>query len=176
MIKTASGTMAAGSKEQLSIREGRIYQFLKQNPVGVLCSITPDNSPHGSVIYFDVGLDFQIYFITRSRTTKHENLIFHSQVSLVVFDPVSQSVVQVAGAATEITDRYRVNGIASQILTISQQAGAQGMPPVTKLHAGPYVAFTIHPSQIRWATYTNPETAADTSTFKSFESFELNLP
>lgn len=157
----------------MSDRNQRIYDFLTDNPVGVLCTVTPDSVPHGSVIYFLTDDDFNITFLTKAETRKHDNLMHNNKIMLTIFEPHSQAVAQVTGVAEEIEGSYDVNEVAGGILAASLKSSGPGMPPIVKLMAGPYTAFRITPKLIRMAIYSRPDPGEYEDLFESIESFEL---
>jgi len=156
-----------------SDRKQRFYDFLKEKPVGVLSTVTPNGDPHGVVIYFDIGKDFVVSFLTRAQTRKHDNIKHNNHVMLTVFEPQTQAVVQLTGEAIQVADNYEVNGIAGAILSASLRTSDAGLPPVSKLEAGPFVAYRIIPKQARMAVYARPDSGEYTNIFESLESFEL---
>lgn len=162
------------NQPSLGKRRRRIYEFLDTNRIGVLASTSPDNEPHGSVIYHSTTQDFDVSFLTKKGTQKYRNLKIHNHVVLVVFDPHNQSVVQVYGSAKEITDSYEINRLAAAIFVTSLKNSDVGIPPIAKLDAGEYIAFVIKPDQIRMASYSNLESSNYDEIFESIESFELN--
>lgn len=157
-----------------SDRKQRIHDFLSQTAIGVLSTVNPDGEPHGVVIYFNINADFGITFLTRSGTRKYDNLKHHNHLMLTVFDVVTQTTAQITGRAVEITDSYEINQVAASMLAISLKISEPGLPPITKLEAGDYVAFTIQPVQIRMAVYARPDPGEYTELFESIESFEFS--
>ncbi len=157
-----------------SNRKQRIHDFLSQTAVGVLSTVNPDGEPHGVVIYFNINADFGITFLTRSDTRKYDNLKHHNHLMLTVFDVVTQTTAQITGRAVEITDSYEINQVAASMLAISLKISEPGLPPISKLESGDYVAFTIQPVQIRMAVYARPDPSEYTELFESIESFEFN--
>jgi uncharacterized protein YhbP (UPF0306 family) len=161
------------ARSQLTERQWRIFYFLQSNPVGVLSSVTPDNTPHGTVIYFSIDSHFTIFFITKDKTRKHDNLRHNSHVMLTVFEPASQTTVQITGVATEMTDTVDISKIAGAVVRACSRTSNAGLPPISKLQAGTYVGYKITPAQIRMATYSNSGPGDLESLFDSIESFEL---
>lgn len=153
-------------------RRQRIHKFLSDNKAGVLCSTGTDGEPHGSVIYYVLNQDLSVSFITKDETRKYANLKSNSSVMLVVFDERSQTVAQVIGEAAEIKDHYEINKVAAAIVMTSIKTSDGGIPPIAKLNAGEYTAFTVHPDQIRIARYAKADSAENI--FESIESYELN--
>ena len=158
------------SEEQ---KEQLIYDFLHTNKAGVLTSVDPNGDPHGSVIYFTVDQQFEVCFLTKSRTKKYENLKHSNRVMLVVFEPQSQTVAQVLGVAKEIEDPGKLNSVAAAISMTSIRKSDGGIPPVSKLKAGEYRGFVIQPVQIRYAAYAQSGAGDYQSIFESIESFAV---
>ena len=159
---------------KFSDRKQRIYDFLRANPVGVLSSVTPNGNPHGTVIYYTVDKAFAVAFLTKTRTRKFDNLKHNDHVMLTVFDSQAQTTAQISGDAVEIRDSYEINVVAGAILGASLKTSEAGVPPITKLEAGRYVAFKLAPVQIRMAVYARPDPGDYSDLFESIESFELN--
>ncbi len=159
--------------EKFSDRKRRMYQFLTENPIGVLSTVTPDGNPHGVVIYFVTGKDFVISFLTKTGTRKYDNLVHNGRVSLTVFESTTQAVVQVIGRAKEVTDSKTVSDIAGSVLGVTQGSGQPGPSPLSKLEVGQYTAFDITPDQVRMAVYARPDSGGYAELFESVESFEL---
>jgi len=88
--------------------------------------------------------------------------------------PQTQTIAQISGDAVEIRDSYEINVVAGAILGASLKTSEAGVPPITKLEAGRYVAFKLAPVQIRMAVYARPDPGDYSDLFESIESFELN--
>lgn len=157
----------------LTDRQWRILNFLELNPIGVISSVTPDGNPHGAVIYFSVDNQFNVFFLTKSGTRKHDNLRHNNHVMLTVFEPITQTTAQITGVATELTDPAAIAAVAGEVFEVSLKTSSAGPPPISKLQAGSYVAYMVEPAQIRMATYANPDRGNYTDLFESIESFEL---
>jgi uncharacterized pyridoxamine 5'-phosphate oxidase family protein len=174
MLNTFKHQTPTPVASEYSDRKQRIHDFLSQTAVGVLSTVNPDGEPHGVVIYFNINTDFGITFLTRAGTRKYDNLKHHNHLMLTVFDLRTQTTAQITGRAIEITDNYEVNQVAAGMLATSLKISEPGLPPITKLEAGDYVAFTIHPVQIRMAVYARPDPGEYTELFESIESFEFS--
>lgn len=161
---------------QLSARQRRIYEFLKTNPVGVLSTITADGSPHGVAIYFSIDEHFTVSFLTRRGTRKYDNIAHNNLVMLTVYCRETQTTAQISGRATEVRSDMQLNRIAAATLGTSLATSKNGLPPISKLQAGEYAAFSIKPIQIRMATYARPAPGDYADLFESVESFELDTP
>jgi uncharacterized pyridoxamine 5'-phosphate oxidase family protein len=169
---TAERPKLAKGVNDLSQRERRIYDFLKANPAGVLSTVDPDGDPHGTVIYYDVDTSFCTYFLTKTETRKYDDIKHYDHVMLTVFEPKYQSVAQVAGIASELTDSTEINRIAGAAQTASLKTSRSGLPPISKLTVGGYTAFAVKPVQIRMAVYFKPGVNRTNGIFESIESFD----
>jgi hypothetical protein len=158
----------------LSERQRRIRAFLRQQDVGVLSTVTPNCDPHGVVIYYAVEDDFTIWFLTKKGTRKNDNIEHNGYVMLTVFDPHSQTTVQISGTATEDASAAAVNKVSSLIFRRLMQNGYGQLPPIIKLQAGAFTAFAIKPAGIRMAIYSRPDPGDYDQLFESIESFDLH--
>jgi hypothetical protein len=126
----------------------KIYQFLKQHPVGVLATVDPKGDPHASTIFFSVDDQLNITFTTKRGTDKHANIVNHKVVMLATYDAANQAAVQASGEAIEITDQQEALDVFRGTLQAAQKTGEDEVPPVAKISAGPYVAYKITPANI----------------------------
>jgi hypothetical protein len=159
---------------QFSDRKQRIYDFLFETSIGVLSSTDPDGDPHGAVIYYTINKDFEVEFLTKSETKKYDNLIHNDHVMLTVFEPLTQTTVQLTGVANEIKDGFIMDEIAGRVLGTSLKTSDAGLMPLNKLEAGSFIAFQIKPLQVRMAVYARPDPGDYNELFETIESFGHN--
>ncbi|HSX16303.1 MAG TPA: pyridoxamine 5'-phosphate oxidase family protein [Candidatus Saccharimonadales bacterium] len=159
--------------DTLGHRQRRIYNFLKENHTAVLSSVTPDGNPHGAVVYYMVDADFTFHILTKKGTRKYDNLAHNGHVMLTIFKPETQTTAQVTGIALERGGNANINEVAGGVFGASLQTSTSGLPPIVKLHAGPFTTFRIVPKQIRMAIYARPDSGNYNELFDSIESFEL---
>lgn len=155
-----------------SDRKQRIYDFLFDTSVGVLSTTDPDGDPHGAAIYYTINKNFEVAFLTKAKTKKYDNLIHNNHVMLTVFEPLTQTTVQVTGIAKAVKSGFAMNEIAARVLGTSLKTSDAGVPPLSKLEAGSYVAFKIEPVQIRMAVYARPDPGDYSELFETIESFK----
>ena len=158
----------------LSERQQRIYRFLDEQHLGVLSTVTPNNDPHGAVIYYAIEDDFTVWFLTKTRTRKSDNLLHNNHVMLTVCEPATQAVVQVLGIAIQHPTGPAVNRVSNEIFKKMLDEEANQLPPIVKLQAGAFTTFEIKPVQIRMAVYAQPEIGDTEELFESIESFTLH--
>jgi general stress protein 26 len=135
----------------------RIFNFIKQHPVGVLATVNTDGGPHAAVIYFTIHNDFSITFATKSDTKKHSNLQNNGKTTLVVYDPESQTTVQIIGSAAEMLKARDREAAFKNMMKSSMHTSETGIPPLFKLEAGMFVAYRLQPSRITAAVFARPD-------------------
>lgn len=142
---------------QLSEKREHILNFLKNHKIGVLATVDPNGDPNAAAIYFTVDDSLNISFLTKTGTKKHDNLVRHAHAMLVIYEASSQTTVQIKGIASEITGNKETQQIFADILKVSMGTSEGGVPPISKLRAGEYVAYRIDPKEIRMAVYIRPD-------------------
>ena len=134
-------------------QRAKISQFLREHPVGVLASVNPDGTPSASPIYFGTDDQLNLTFTTKRDTQKHQNLDQNNKVMLAAFDATTQAAVQAAGSAIEVTDQAAAEQIFHGTLRAADQTGPDNVPPISKIEAGPYVAYRIVVDDIHLSEY-----------------------
>lgn len=146
--------MLKTSPDELSQQERlKIADFLDSHPIGVLATVDKKGNPHASTIYFAVDGDLNVTFTTKRDTYKYENISEHDTVMLAAYDSESQTAVQVLGKAVEVNDPDLAHKIYHGTLRAAKQTGEDSVPPIAKIPAGPYVAYSITPDDIWMSEY-----------------------
>jgi len=164
--------LTSTSRWRLSDRQRRIHNFLQEQRVGVLSTVGPGGDPHGSAVYYELGDDFSVHILTKKGTRKYDNMVHNNHVMLTVFEPHTQTTVQVTGIAVERPGKGDINKIAGAIFGATLQTSDSGLPPIVKLQAGVFTTFQIQPVQIRMAIYARPYSGNYDEIFDSIESFD----
>jgi pyridoxine/pyridoxamine 5'-phosphate oxidase len=132
----------------------RAYDFLRSRPTGVLSTVDPNGEPHGAVIYYGISrADLALTFLTKKDTKKSDNLAHKNHAMLTVFDEKLQTVVQVTGRVTQVTDDAEISLIFRNALRASLHTGWSAVPPVSKLPGNAFIAYRLQPVQIRISAY-----------------------
>jgi general stress protein 26 len=159
--------------KQLSERQQRIYDFLKNNNAAVLSTTNSENKPHGAVIYFHIDPNFTISFITKKASYKHHNLSGNQNISLTIFDANEQIICQVYGKAKLLNKLSSIDTVSQQIFAAIFKRKARRELPISKLNIGNYVAYNIIPDNIRLSVYSRPASANNDEIFESLSWHEL---
>jgi uncharacterized protein YhbP (UPF0306 family) len=164
---------ATKASHHFTDRQRRMYNFLAEQRIGVLCTVTPDYDPHGAVVYYAIDENFVIRILTKTGTRKYDNMKHHNRVMLTVFEPLTQTTAQVHGIASERGGSANISKVARDVFSTSTETSNTGLPPIVKLQAGSFTTFQIEPVQIHLAIYARPEPGGYKEIFESIESFDL---
>lgn len=134
-----------------------VYEFLKSRDEGVLATVDKRNKPHAVVVYYTVNKDFSVVFTTKRDTKKFENLQHNHNAMLVVYDPLTQTTVQIEGTTQEVKDVKKSQKAFDEMLRAASRISESPVPPISKLHAGYYASIQLTPKQIRMAMFLRPD-------------------
>lgn len=130
-----------------------ISSYINQHPLTVLSTLNADGTPHGTTIYTGSDGQLNVYFMTKSGTTKVRNIRENSAVALTMSSEDHQTTLQINGHAAEITMPDE-GTIAFQVLGSIRHQSEDFRLPITKIEAGSYVIFKV---EIVHATLTQYE-------------------
>lgn len=133
----------------------RIYDFLKENGVGVLATVSAAGKPHAATIYFTFDKQLNLYFITKKQTQKSLNIQENPKAAIAVYDPATQTTVQAEGTLTEVTNEDRINGVFVDVWKIAFRTSQNTAPPTTRLKAGGYIVYQLSTPSLRMAKFTH---------------------
>jgi general stress protein 26 len=131
----------------------RILTYIDYNPIATLGTLNLDGTPHGAVVYVCAD-DHRhvVYFLTKNKTKKYENLIARDRVSLTIVNPSSNSTLQADGRAFVVNDAPTINTMVKKITQLHASA-TEWLPPIAKLHAGAYVVVGVEIWHARLAQF-----------------------
>ena len=139
----------------------KIYKYLSSRRSGVLATVSPNHTPHAAAVYYSINPKFEISFITKMDTKKAHNISKNNRVILVVCDEASQTMAQVIGRAIDISHTSDAQDVFTDIVKAAHDTSLSGVPPISKLYAGDYVAYKITPSMVRMAVFSRPQSGSD---------------
>jgi len=131
--------------EAKKLREEAL-KVLRGAVVGVLATASPDGIPHAAAVLFSADENLMVYFVTKSLTAKHKNLLKNDLVSLAVnFGP--PVYIQIQGRAELVTHPMEREAIIDRVA--KQGATLSHVWPPILLVGGDYCAYRVKPSSIR---------------------------
>ncbi len=165
-------TQKAQQRPKHTLRMQRFAEFMREHPLGILSSVSPAGDPHGVAIYYTFDNNFHVYFLTRDKTRKCENISRNNRVMLSAVDPKTQTSLQITATCSQITDAHKIKQLLEEIIKISLKTSGTQLTLVNKITVGSLVAIELMPVQMRIATYAKSN-SPEVSLFESIESFEL---
>jgi uncharacterized protein YhbP (UPF0306 family) len=139
----------------------QVLDFLKQHPMGVLSSVTPDGSPWGSAIYYVADDEFNFYFVTRMETFKYQNLDKTPLAALTVADSDSQTTVQASGKISQLPVKEYADIVFGKLAKIRPDDNYSWSPPLAKLQKGNYMPLRLTPTKLQYANYGDKDLEHD---------------
>lgn len=123
-------------------------EFLKQNKIGVLATANAEGAPHGTLVYYVIDNDFNLYFVTKLDTTKAKNIAQNPRVAFVVGTKDEPVTAQLQGKAAHFQGPTEVK-LIDQILAIAH-TGNYHWPPILQIQAGKPAVFVIEVHRVQF--------------------------
>lgn len=131
----------------------KVHDFLRDNPMGVVSTVSDDGTPWGAAVYFIADDDFNIYFVTRAETTKYQNVKQGRVAAFTVADRKTQTTVQLTGEVTEVSADDYMNNLFDKFMELRHSDDHNWSPPINKVHVGKYMPLRIKPTRLQYANY-----------------------
>jgi len=126
-----------------------IASFLKRNHVAVLATASKTAEPYAATIYFETDSKMNVFFVTKQKTLKAQNLAENPRASVAVYDASTQSTAQITGHVTVVDDPEMMAKALRIMSRHSQETAGTEETPISKLDAGDYVLYKLWPQTIR---------------------------
>ncbi len=149
--------------------EELVHNFLNTQKSGVLATVDPNSDPHATVIYYSVDPSFNIRFFTKKQTKKSANLALNNHAMFVVYDEILQTVVQITGRVSEVTDDSATHEAFMNTLRSSLHTASNAIPPIVKVDAGEHIAYKLTPVELKMNVYNRHQSAAKGARFKKIQ-------
>ena len=125
-------------------------EFVRSKSVAVLSTVTPDNLPESATIYFVIGENYTLYFMTKTFSRKYTNLEKNPHAALVIGTENEPATAQIQGIAEKITDPEefdkRMEMLKQNFFKNDYVAPLFQMAP----EKNDLVIYKVIPSWIRW--------------------------
>lgn len=132
-----------------------ISDFIKSHSIAVMATVNSEGQPSSSTIFYTVSKKDEIWFLTKSDTTKYINLHHNSKAAMTVLDPSKPVAVNITGHAVEVTDTGEKDEILQSITKLSNET-LHDYAPIIKLHKGSFRSMRFIPEQAKMTDYTKP--------------------
>lgn len=133
-----------------------ISTYINNHPLAVLSTVGSDGAPHGTTLYAGSDEQLNVYFMTKTDTTKARNIDANPAVALTFSGEGHQSTLQMSGRAArvQVPDEHAA---AFQILGSLRHESKDFRLPITKFEAGPYVVFKVDVEYALLSEYENAD-------------------
>lgn len=132
----------------------KALEFLCDNRIAVLSTISESGKPQSSLIYYVVDEKFPLFIITTKESRKVKNILHNDKVSLVISSEIPPVELQLEGTAEIVSDPMKKEQMSERYLEVSNKnPDTLNWPPVMKLpntEGFDFIKITID-----WFKYSN---------------------
>lgn len=148
------------------VSKQEVLEFLVQNKLGTLATVTKSGKPHADSIYYTVDDTFEISFLTETGTLKYKNIQYQNDVFFVVTNIEKKITAHIKGTASLVTDKDSLK-IMMKRLAIMLNGGESfdAVLPILKRDDGNLVVVKISPEEVRFSDYGGSGLREETFTF-----------
>ena len=122
------------------------FNFLEQQQLGVISTISKDNTPESACVNYLPDRDWGIFVLTSSESRKVQNIKNNNHVSFVVGVAGIPNTVQIQAEA-EILDG---NDDFNSALQKFKDSGRLNRDPIYAIFGGNYVILRLKITWLRW--------------------------
>lgn len=138
-----------------SFGKDEISEFIKSHATAVIATVDANSQPSTSTIFYAVSKHDEIWFLTKSGTTKFQNLEQNNKAALTILDSHQPKAVNISGSVIEVVEGDKRDEIVQTITKISNET-LHDYAPIIKLHKGAFRSMRFIPSQAILTDYTKP--------------------
>jgi uncharacterized pyridoxamine 5'-phosphate oxidase family protein len=132
-----------------------VDEFVKRYSTAVLSTVDEKGQPSSSTIFYTMGKNSELWFLTKSDTTKYINLQQNNKAALTIVDPQKPIAINMQGRVVEVSDTGERDSILQAITKLSSDT-LHDYAPIIKLHKGSFKAMRFLPEQAKMTDYTKP--------------------
>ena len=133
------------------ISKQKLFQFFQKNPIGIISTISQENTPHSSNIFYTINKDFVLYFITKKEMKKFRDILKNNHVSITITEPLTFESVQIEGRAEEIKDHTEMQYVIDTLSKICKDL-KHWPPPISQL-TGHSCILKVHITSMRYERF-----------------------
>lgn len=138
-----------------SLFDHEVNDFINQHATAVMATVDAESQPYTSTIYYALAKNNEIYFVTKSQTTKSKNLALNNKAALTILDKDRLIAVNMTGTAREIETYKERDAIMQKVFQVSYDK-QKDYAPIVKLHKGSFSVFQFHPLQAKMTDFSKP--------------------
>lgn len=123
------------------------FSFLSQQTMGVISTISQDNTPESASVNYMVDSGWEIYVITNKDSRKVQNIKQNNHVSFVVGAPQIPHTAQIQADAQILEPE---NSEYDTLLTKLKESKVLDRNPIYSMFSGNYVILKLKITWLRW--------------------------
>ncbi len=134
--------------------------FLNQENIGVLATISPDGHPRARFMYYAADDQFNVYLLTYKNTRKVADLEGHYLAAFTVANELVPKSIQIEGTVADVTDEPTSDGIIKKLferMHSNQEFGA----PLTHFDSSGLRFYKLSPTWVRFGDFTEGQKTDD---------------
>lgn len=132
-----------------------IGEFVKSQMRAVIATVDANGQPSTSVVFYVLDKNNELHFITKSQTTKFENLQNNNKAAITIVDANKPIAVNMIGTAIEVKDPKIRDEIMQEVFRLSYNT-LHDYAPIIKLHKGSFTVMNFKPKQAKMTDFTKP--------------------
>lgn len=132
-----------------------VSDFIKDHAEAVIATIDGNGQPSTSVIFYVIGDKDEMFFITKTKTAKYENLKLNNKAAITIVDKNKPIAVNSVGTTSEITDVNDKDKIMQEVFKLSYSE-LHDYAPIIKLHKGSFTVLKFSPTMAKMTDFTKP--------------------
>lgn len=133
----------------------KVVDFVKSHTKAVIATVDAMNQPSTSMIFYVVDKNNDMYFVTKSMTTKSENLKQNNKSAVTIIDDSKPITVSITGVVLEIAEQKKRDEIMQDVFKLSYSE-LHDYAPIIKLHKGSFEVMKFVPKQAKMTDFTKP--------------------
>jgi general stress protein 26 len=127
--------------------------FLVAHTLGVLATVSDENTPHARSIYYTCDDSFNVYFITLANTRKVADLKKNPHAAFDVSEHNIPRTIQMEGIVTDLTDTATIDATLSDLVEVLMSQKPYGIP-LARFDSSKLNFFRLTPTWVRWGDFT----------------------
>jgi nitroimidazol reductase NimA-like FMN-containing flavoprotein (pyridoxamine 5'-phosphate oxidase superfamily) len=117
-------------------------------------TVSSDNTPYGSAVFFTVDSDFNFYFFTKDDSAKFNNMGGYNQVAIVVYNEAEPQIIQAKGEAILVDAQTpKASEVSAELFRKAVASSPWYQPPITKMTGGEVSMVKIKTTWLRYADF-----------------------
>ncbi|HSX28239.1 MAG TPA: pyridoxamine 5'-phosphate oxidase family protein [Candidatus Saccharimonadales bacterium] len=144
----------------VSANDKDIVSYIQANSVIIIGTIDPHGALHGAAVYAYAPRADKLYFITKNDTKKFQNILHNPEVSVTIVNSDENSTLQSQGHAEVVSDPGVIGEVMHKMTKIYAHS-VDWLPPIAKIHAGPYQVVKVTLRNTRLANFLGAKAGSE---------------